>query len=202
MPRKYPKVNRAKCSDTDPPEPQHVGVTMRATITALTLVLAMSGCGTIMGGGHDDGIPTRARESADRSFNFWTLGNGLIAMGGVGAVTDSLHEDVGLGVAMLAVGVAGLVYDYRSGGMWKYEYRREDIYAGRGWPDHLYRAVVDQRVMAGMTPDMVRASWGPPQRINRTAATYGTREQWVYGMGEYVYFEDGVVTTIQTSRRR
>ena len=49
----------------------------------------------------------------------------------------------------------------------------------------------------GMTADEVRNStWGSPREINRTTSIYGTREQWVYRKG-YIYFEDGIVTTIQ-----
>jgi len=34
------------------------------------------------------------------------------------------------------------------------------------------------------------------QHINRTTGSYGTHEQWVYG-GSYLYFQNGVLTTIQ-----
>lgn len=68
--------------------------------------------------------------------------------------------------------------------------------------------IIEQRKMAaqkkregvriGMTPEDVRASsWGKPEHINRTTATYGTHEQWVYGSGSCLYFEDGILTTIQ-----
>lgn len=53
-------------------------------------------------------------------------------------------------------------------------------------------------VRIGMTPEDVRASsWGKPESVNRTTSTYGKREQWVYGSGSYLYFEDGILTTIQ-----
>lgn len=47
----------------------------------------------------------------------------------------------------------------------------------------------------------LKCGWGTPQRINRT--TTGTltgaltREQWVYGGRNYLYFIDGRLTTIQ-----
>jgi hypothetical protein len=54
-------------------------------------------------------------------------------------------------------------------------------------------------VSIGMTADDVLASsWGKPQKINRTINSYGTREQWVYGLGHYLYLDDGVVRAIQT----
>ncbi len=48
-----------------------------------------------------------------------------------------------------------------------------------------------------MTSKQVMLSWGKPEDINRTVTTYGTSEQWVYGMGTYVYFDDGICTSFQ-----
>ena len=48
--------------------------------------------------------------------------------------------------------------------------------------------------MLGMTTNQVlETSWGSPNKINRTTATYGVHEQWVYTGGRYLYFEDGVL---------
>jgi hypothetical protein len=53
-------------------------------------------------------------------------------------------------------------------------------------------------VNIGMSMEQVRASsWGRQNSINRTTTAYGDREQWVYGIGNYLYFENGVLTTIQ-----
>lgn len=53
-------------------------------------------------------------------------------------------------------------------------------------------------VHIGMSREDVRASnWGKPQSINTTTTLHSTREQWVYGGGGYLYFVDGVLTTIQ-----
>ena len=50
----------------------------------------------------------------------------------------------------------------------------------------------------GMTKDEVmKSSWGKPSDRNITETIYGTHEQWVYGNGRYVYFDDGYVTAIQ-----
>lgn len=50
----------------------------------------------------------------------------------------------------------------------------------------------------GMTSDEVRNSrWGNPQKINKTTTANGTREQWVYSINRYLYFEDDVLTAIQ-----
>jgi hypothetical protein len=55
-------------------------------------------------------------------------------------------------------------------------------------------------VSIGMTAEDVRnSSWGKPKSINETITTRGKHEQWVYG-GGYLYLENGVLTSIQTSR--
>lgn len=52
----------------------------------------------------------------------------------------------------------------------------------------------------GMTATEVTTStWGKPKKINKSTYSWGTREQWVYGDGRYIYLEDGIVTSISTS---
>src|SRR5450830_76179 len=54
-----------------------------------------------------------------------------------------------------------------------------------------------QGVNLGMSKEDVYASvWGRPRSVNRTTGSYGVHEQWVYD-GGYLYFENGVLTTIQ-----
>lgn len=53
-------------------------------------------------------------------------------------------------------------------------------------------------VSIGMTQqDVLDSSWGKPKRINRTTTKRGAREQWVYGQGNYLYFQDGILESIQ-----
>ena len=52
-------------------------------------------------------------------------------------------------------------------------------------------------VTIGMTQrEVLLSNWGRPRLVNRTTTALGTREQWVYG-GGYLYFDNGVLTTIQ-----
>ncbi len=44
------------------------------------------------------------------------------------------------------------------------------------------------------------SNWGEPKSINETVTGSGTREQWVYGDGQYLYFTNGRVTAIQRSK--
>lgn len=53
-------------------------------------------------------------------------------------------------------------------------------------------------VKLGMTQAQVRqCGWGEPSDVNRTTDKYGVHEQWVYGSGNYLYFQNGRLTTIQ-----
>ena len=54
--------------------------------------------------------------------------------------------------------------------------------------------------VAGMSPEQVRLSIGPPDSINKSGGINGNREQWVYpGRKTYLYFEEGLLTTWQVS---
>ena len=44
---------------------------------------------------------------------------------------------------------------------------------------------------------VIESSWGKPIKINRTTNAYSVHEQWVYGSGNYLYFENGLLTSIQ-----
>ncbi len=53
-------------------------------------------------------------------------------------------------------------------------------------------------VSIGMTQEQViNSNWGSPQDINKTTTAYGVREQWVYSGYRYLYFENGILTSIQ-----
>lgn len=56
----------------------------------------------------------------------------------------------------------------------------------------------DTKPEIGMTKDQVlNTSWGKPNRINTTENAWGIHEQWCYSGQRYIYFDDGIVTTIQ-----
>ena len=55
-----------------------------------------------------------------------------------------------------------------------------------------------QGVTIGMTQQEVLDSmWGEPERINRTVTENHVYEQWVYEYPNYLYFTDGILTSIQ-----
>ena len=60
--------------------------------------------------------------------------------------------------------------------------------------------IIQGKVKIGFTKAMCIESWGEPKSINNTIGKYGTNEQWVYEDGNYLYFENGKLTTIQTHK--
>lgn len=83
--------------------------------------------------------------------------------------------------------------------------RKEEAEKARIEREQRIRAQYDKRyadlilagkVCIGMTSTMCREAWGYPSDINRTTGSWGVHEQWVYGY-RYLYFENGILTTIQ-----
>lgn len=65
-------------------------------------------------------------------------------------------------------------------------------------------AEIDRRsklpgVRIGMSATKVvnETRWGAPEKINRTTARQGVREQWVYPGGRYLYFENDRLIVVQ-----
>ncbi|MDD5108867.1 MAG: hypothetical protein PHC29_05095 [Candidatus Omnitrophica bacterium] len=56
--------------------------------------------------------------------------------------------------------------------------------------------VINKKIRIGMAKEEVLLSWGKPGDINRTVTQYSTHEQWVYSK-QYLYFENGILTTWQ-----
>jgi hypothetical protein len=67
------------------------------------------------------------------------------------------------------------------------------------WKDRDVEAIACGTIAMGMSEDEVRASWGAPQHINETQLPRSRTAQWVYP-ANYVYFDDGIVTSWQSSR--
>ncbi len=57
--------------------------------------------------------------------------------------------------------------------------------------------ILEGHVAIGMTKEMCIDAWGRPRDVNTTTGSFGVHEQWVYNMKSYLYFENGLLTTIQ-----
>lgn len=54
-----------------------------------------------------------------------------------------------------------------------------------------------EKPYVGMTEKQVESSsWGKPDDINKTTYEWGNTQQWCYPNNKYIYFENGVVTSI------
>lgn len=56
---------------------------------------------------------------------------------------------------------------------------------------------MDGEVKLGFTKSMCREAWGEPEEVNRSVSIGYTLEQWVYGLGCYLYFKGDKLVTIQ-----
>jgi hypothetical protein len=66
-------------------------------------------------------------------------------------------------------------------------------------------AISNKRIIVGMSEKDVIKAWGKPDKMNVTASRLTKDEQWIFssdrdiGHSEYVYFEDGIVTSWQST---
>jgi hypothetical protein len=67
----------------------------------------------------------------------------------------------------------------------------------KGWPKWVWRAISDEVVLPGMTPEQVRMIRGRPDTVNTTITGVTRWEQWVYPQGTFIYFENDRVVAKQ-----
>jgi hypothetical protein len=48
-----------------------------------------------------------------------------------------------------------------------------------------------------MTAEQATLSWGKPSQVNRTITEKHISEQWIYEGEHYLYFDDGILQSIQ-----
>jgi hypothetical protein len=81
------------------------------------------------------------------------------------------------------------------------ERERQAAIRTRAWSKDIEGAVIERRVLLGMTAEQVTLAWGKPSGVSQTLNQSGIFEQWVYSSrSTSVYFANGRVTAIQTSR--
>jgi hypothetical protein len=74
--------------------------------------------------------------------------------------------------------------------------KRRDLYIKKYGPVNGEK-VAKGLIWIGMSEAMLLDSWGRPDDINTTVTRYGTSKQFVYGLGRYVYVENGKVEAWQ-----
>jgi hypothetical protein len=70
------------------------------------------------------------------------------------------------------------------------------------WSDSDCNTIASGKVHTGMTSEQAVAAWGRPYKINETLTGSRSREQWVMheSGSDYLYFDNGILTTIQSSK--
>lgn len=79
--------------------------------------------------------------------------------------------------------------------------RRQGYVDGHpGLPPELAAAIIEGRILEGMTAEDVRAAWGDPERETMTVTEAGDQETWSYPtpIGR---FDEGTVILIFTNRK-
>lgn len=65
------------------------------------------------------------------------------------------------------------------------------------WPNRVWSSIEEGKVFVGMSVEQAKMSWGKPEKVNKTVKQNIVHEQWVYDSDNYLYFENGVLITIQ-----
>jgi len=81
----------------------------------------------------------------------------------------------------------------------KQELLRQETIRNKYRGSRYMQSIIDHKIQIGMTSSMVLDSWGSPVNINKTVTISTISEQWVY-TSDYLYFENGVLTSYQTHR--
>ncbi|WP_291271860.1 hypothetical protein [Geothrix sp.] len=67
-------------------------------------------------------------------------------------------------------------------------------------PRGIQKLLLDRKIKLGLTKEQVLLSWGHPNSVVTTVSAQGFTQQWIYGLGEYIYFNGDRVTSWQTHR--
>jgi hypothetical protein len=72
---------------------------------------------------------------------------------------------------------------------------KDSPYAGTVEP--VFATKPEPRIGMSQRDILSNTSWGQPNGVHRTTTQSGVHEQWVYYGSRYLYFENGILTTIQ-----
>ena len=59
--------------------------------------------------------------------------------------------------------------------------------------DDIWDRITKGTLVKGMTKEECRLSIGMPEEVKQIPTYSGLREQWMYELNEYLYFEDGLL---------
>lgn len=79
----------------------------------------------------------------------------------------------------------------------KFFYQHDPV--NRHWSKNIIEAIRERNPIIGMTEGQAQLAWGDPTTVNTTQGSTYEEEQWVYPGYNFLYFENGQLTNIQTS---
>jgi len=90
--------------------------------------------------------------------------------------------------------------EYRDYKEYFFKGKPSDVLAN--WRKRNAQAEVEHKAKGGVRigfskEDVLKSNWGKPESVNKTTTANGVREQWVYSGGNYLYFINGILTSIQ-----
>lgn len=126
---------------------------------------------------------------------FYCTGDSEYAVSGYFSDMISEEDDITKGVNNLANGLSSYRKYYRS-------FEASEQANQKQLEEELTEKQQDNAIKnsipkVGMTSSEVRKTkWGSPDKINKDTYSWGTTEQWVYDDYGYVYFKNGIVTSV------
>lgn len=79
----------------------------------------------------------------------------------------------------------------------KFFYQHDPV--NKHWSKSIIEAIRERNPVIGMTEEQAQLAWGDPTTVNTTQGSTYEEEQWVYPGYNFLYFENGKLTNIQTS---
>lgn len=67
----------------------------------------------------------------------------------------------------------------------------------KAWGKTIIEAINKRSVRIGMSKEQAIMAWGKPDKVNKTISEKNINEQWVYSSGGYLYFDNGLLRTVQ-----
>jgi hypothetical protein len=153
------------------------------SIAAITMLTSLSGCQTV---NDNKGVAT-AKESKETQ-----------SIKAANSDQEKVFPYIGMSrqdaINKSSLGLADKVENFTGGysATWYYN-DGTTLYFN---DEKITKITMQQKI--GMNKDQViNSSWGNPNSINKTTNSSGTNEQWVYSNNRYLYFEKGILQTIQ-----
>ena len=80
------------------------------------------------------------------------------------------------------------------------QYDQEHNISGKYQSEDIQKSQKEEPKIGMTKIEVLNSTWGSPKEKNITETKYGKHEQWVYSTNRYIYFDNGIVTSIQKGK--